>query len=375
MSYQPKKNAVMEMNNSFHTRLFKELFDQERDSFVFSPYSINFIMMMAYQGMDGQTKKEFEEVYGLPRDNQRLVEELMAFDRRIQHDQLKSANAQFVERSYQSFIKEEFMRRTYLTFDFCDFRNYSEAERERINEWVALNTKKMITEICSKGTIRPLTCMVLVNAIYLKMKWTYAFSNSVRRDFTKMDNTMERVNMMKMWEEKDLAYYEDDVIQMVLLPYRSTLTDTGSFSMGFILPKEKGSFEPVLNVVNYVNQVKTESVDVKIPKFEIEYNVNLSELYKKLGLKTAFQEGKCNFGKMTEVNDLYITKIIHKTKIIVDEKGTEAAAATSICIFNMLDSSFDVQGPKYFTADHTFQYFIMHDQTKTILFSGVFNGT
>jgi serpin B len=361
------------MNNTFHDKLFAEIFEQKADSFVFSPYSINYIMTMVYQGMDEQTKKEFENVYILPNINYKLINDFITFDQLINHEDLKTANAQFVDESYTSTIKKDFllaMDKAKFSFNMCDFKHKSQVEREKINTWISKQTNNLIPNMLSKDSIDSNTRIVLVNTLYLKMNWYYPFKSSIGYDFKKLDNSIINVNMMNMKASVKLNYYEDEIMQMVLLPYMSKSSISGNFSMGIFLCKQQ--FDIITNITHFVNKANNENVNVKIPKFETEFDIELNNIYKKLGMNTLFDEDTCNLNRMTNANDLYVSKIIHKAKIIVDEKGTEACAVTAI---EMLRKSKMREKPsKSFIADQAFQYFIMHDQTKTILFSGVFNG-
>jgi serpin B len=368
-----QKQCAVEVNNNFHMKLFKELFQQEQDSFVFSPYSINFIMMMVYQGMDGQTKKEFEAVYGLPENNEMMIKGFLEFDNEIQHEQLRTANAQFIESSYEHSLKKEFttvLKDAKFALNLCNFITDANVERTKINSWVSDKTNNLIPEILSEGSLSSDTRMVLVNTLYLKMEWIYSFSNSHNSDFVRMDNSTKKVELMKMNAPHNFPYYEDECHQIVLLPYESKSFVAGDFSMGIILQKNKGKIDPVFDFDSIIRNTQPELVDVRIPKFTTEFDIELSKMYKKFGLISAFDETNANFGKMTKTNDLYIDKICHKAKIIVDEQGTEAAAATAV--MTLFGCSLPKKS-KYFTADHAFQYFIMQNQSKTILFSGVFN--
>jgi len=368
---------MVKVNNNFNDKLFRELFNQKRDTMVYSPYSINFIMTMVYQGMDGETRREFERVYGLKEDgdHSRVFDGFLSFDKSIQSDQLKSGNAQFLDQTYQTQITEEFMNRLAkadYSVELCDFVNNSSGETTRINEWISERTNGLIPNLLGDGDLNCETRLALVNTLYLKMRWMFPFYDSWDRDFTKMNGETTQLKMMYMEDSERMEYYEDNDRQVLLLPYKFE-NFYQQYSMGIILPKTTGEFELVDNVEDYVEDAKRTLVTVSIPKFESEYKVELSQVFSDFGLRTAFEKGNCDLSKLTKANDLYIDKIIHMAKIIVDEDGTEAAAATAVLCCNECYMPESVQ-PKVFRADHTFQYFIMHNKTRTILFSGVFNG-
>lgn len=372
-------STFVELNNNFHEKMFNKLFDEKRDSMVYSPYSINFIMTMLYRGMDGETREEFERVYGLDRDSGNLIQNFVKFDRKIQHKHLMSANAIFVDGQYKENIRKDYLDRisdaVRFTLKDCDFQGNHEQEREMINEWVSNNTNGLIKDLLSDNSLSEDTRSVLVNTLYLKMRWVNPFSRSVERDFTRLDGTTKKVDMMVMDDEEYMQYYENDSLQMLMMPYRTESQSAGQFSMGIILPREGQEFNltSTSDVEDMVgkSQFHRELVNVQVPKFTTEFSVELVDMYKEFGMKTLFDDFKCNLRRLTSENDLVVNKIIHKAKIIVDEMGTEAAAATAVEM--CLGAAASIKGPKDFIANRTFQYFIIHNQTKTILFSGVYN--
>ena len=379
MSYgmYSKRSTMVNVNNRFNDKLFRELFNQKKDTMVYSPYSINFIMTMVYQGMNGETRREFERVYGLEEDGDHsgVFDGFLAFDKSIQSDELKSGNAQFLDQTCQTQITEEFMNnlaKADYSIELCDFVNNSSGETTRINEWISERTNGLIPNLLNDGDLTSDTRMALVNTLYLKMRWMYPFCDSCDREFTKMNSETTQLKMMYMEDNESMQYYEDNDRQMVLLPYKFN-NFYQQYSMGIILPKTAGEFELVENVEQYVAEAKRTLVSVSIPKFESEHRVELSSVFSDFGLQSAFERGNCDLSRLTKANDLYVDKIIHMAKIIVDEDGTEAAAATAVLCCNECYMP-DFEEPKIFRANHTFQYFIMHNETRTILFSGVFNG-
>jgi len=372
-------STFVELNNGFHEKMFNKLFDEKRDSMVYSPYSVNFIMTMLYRGMDGETREEFERVYGLHRDSGNLIQDFVKFDRTIQHKNLMSANAIFVDNQYRQHIKKDYLDRISDAARFslkgCDFRGNHEEERDRINEWVSNNTNGLIEDLLANNSLSEETKSVLVNTLYLKMKWSYPFSRSFERDFTRLDGTTKKVDMMAMDHDEYMQYYENDSLQMLMMPYRMESSRGSQFSMGIVLPRKGQEFSltSTSDVEDMIGKVQfhRESVNVHVPKFTTEFSVDLVDMYKEFGMETLFDDFNCNLGRLTSKNDLVVSNIIHKAKIIVDETGTEAAAATAVEM--CLGESASIKEPKDFIANRTFQYFIVHNQTKTILFSGVYN--
>ena len=369
-----KTTNVSEAVNKLNMKLMSELLDFNK-SVVFSPYSINYVMSIAYMGLDGVTKKEFEKVHELfSGDNSSLVYDMVNFDNDIQSDELISSNAQFLEGTYEDHITSEFddlLEECDFELQICDFKKNPEGERTKINTWVAENTQNLIQNLLQPGTVDNLTKLVLVNTLYMKMEWYHKFSSAISRSFTQIDGNSVNVELMTAKKTNSYSYYEDDNVQVVLLPYMTPNRQHG-YSFGIILPRSTAD-RTLRNIHDYLDKVYMTSVDVTIPKFTTEHEISLVKTYQNLGMKTLFKPYECNFGKLTTLNDLYVSEIAHKAKIIVDEEGTEAAAATAIALARNF-CFMPKDDPKIFRADHTFQYFIIHNQSNTVLFTGVYNG-
>jgi len=183
-------------------------------------------------------------------------------------------------------------------------------------------------------------------------------------------------------------YFEDNDVQVVSLPYckfnpnldhnnyeTSVPSDyeSNGYSMYIVLPKIKGN-DTLYNVDSYLGRMEIEETIVTIPEFETEFSVVLNDTFKNMGLESLFRPDTCDLGNMIQnPKDLFVSQIIHKAKIVCDTKGTEAAAVTVMVMENCC-ASIETKKTKEFIADHAFQYFIVHDKSDTILFSGVYNG-
>ena len=248
-----------------------------------------------------------------------------------------------------------------------DFVNSASKEKQIINTWVDGKTNHLIPELLSDDILNEDTKMVIVNTLYLKMKWQYPFEKYSSRPFKMIDGVTVLLPTMKHEKAINLKYFSNNNIEMVSLPYRQKSND--HYSMTILCCNKQ--FKPVANITNLFGRMTTQSVIVTMPKFTTDFSVELSDAYKKLGLTSIFND-TCDLSKMTTANNLKVNKIIHKAKIIVDEDGTEAAAATAVAMMNQA-----MVQPKAFinfVVDRAFQYSISHDESKTILFSGVYNG-
>ena len=375
-------NSVAKVNNKVGHKLFENIFNNNTESsFAFSPYSINYVMYMAYQGFDGITKKEFEGVYGLDEsENNKLFTDFVEFDKSIQHEELKSANAQFLEKTYRSSIIPSFiekLKKSKFTFVISNFKENYDNERQIINTWVKNNTNGLIKDLLQEGTINPQTRVVLVNTLYLKMKWYIPFDFYGGDIFTRANNAVEKMVQREYMylDNTSVRYFENEQFQTISIPYKSHLDafKKNGYSFVIILPKNDDEFNKLYKYEDVANKFAIYTAYVKLPKFTTEFDLDLTSTYEELGLLTAFNEGECDFGNLTSKNDLFISAIIHKAKIIVDEEGTEAAATTAILCDEEFCMEFS-EPDKKFIANHTFQYHIVHDDSNTVLFSGIYNG-
>jgi serine protease inhibitor len=346
-------------------------------SFVFSPYSINFAMLMAYAGMDNDTKEEFEKVYCFT-STADVLNKMYDFNKLINHDDLRTANALFLEQSYSinDKFKENVVNRFDLDFKMSDFKNNSEGERQIINNWVEEKTNKFIKNMINKNVLNNTVKLVLVNTIFLKMKWVLDFKKySDSFEFTKNDDNKTTVSSMYFKTPNLIQYYNNYKYHILSLPYANVDKIYNGYSMIIIFCKETDWNNKFTNLdICVLDKLELTKVQLYMPKFTTEYNIELVPIFEQMGLKLPFDEMEADFNKLTNTNDIYISNVIHKVKIEVDELGTEAAAATAIVKKRKCRNKGSDKNTKKIVLNHTFQYFITHDKSKTILFSGVYNG-
>ncbi|KAG8522052.1 LOW QUALITY PROTEIN: Leukocyte elastase inhibitor, partial [Galemys pyrenaicus] len=258
-----------------------------------------------------------------------------------------------------------------------DFRGASEEARQEINEWVKGKTEGKIPELLAAGVVDHLTLLVLVNAIYFKGTWEDEFRKEDTRDvpFRLNKKDTKTVKMMYQKERFPLGYIRDLKCHVLELPYKG-----GELSMVILLPDDiedtstgLEKIEQQLTWENLREWTKPEnmnSVDVRVhlPKFKLEESYDLKSHLARLGVKDLFNSGKADLSGMTETRGIFVSKIIHKAFVEVNEEGTEAAAATAV--IPRLGSSMSVS--KEFIADHPFICMIRHNPSGSILFLGRF---
>jgi len=367
--------------NAFSFDIYKKFFEDPAniDNIFTSPYSIFVALAMTYEGANGETAEEMKQVLNIEQDNESFHNYMKSLYTYLNYNDLyniSTANALWIKENYPIFQAYKDLILEYYGGDSTDmdFSNPAQAA-DIINSWIEEQTNNLIKDLISPADIDPvLTTMILTNAIYFKGTWKVQFDeqNTSDDDFTLSNGETIQVPTMKLTETQNTFYYNyNEDMQMLELPYTGD-----NISMVIFLPKDGKDLSDVINYLNhesYANLIdsatKTE-VDIYLPKFKIETPIyNLNEYLKELGMPKAFS-GEADFSGMTDFEQLYISKVLHKAFIDVNEEGTEAAAATAVIIFKTSYPN-DNEDPRIeFKADHPFLFTIHHKDTNTILFMG-----
>jgi serpin B len=229
---------------------------------------------------------------------------------------------------------------------------------------VSEHTENKIENLLPPGAVDSLTRLVLTNAIYFHASWLFPFSVTEENTFTLLDNSKVTAQMMS--EVEELRYAEGEGYRAVELPYENRDT-----SMLIILPtlNDFDEFEMTLNaerVSEIVENLEYGNVDLKMPKFEFESSLGLGQMLQEMGMSAAFDPFRADFSGIDDNRDLYITNVLHKAFISVDENGTEAAAATAVII-----GTISIPPPPIeISIDHPFIFMIRNNSTGAILFLG-----
>ncbi|XP_055007231.1 leukocyte elastase inhibitor-like [Boleophthalmus pectinirostris] len=232
-----------------------------------------------------------------------------------------------------------------------------------------------IKDLVAKGVVDNSTSLVLVNAIYFKGNWDEPFMGTCTCDdqFWINKNESKPVKMMHQTYWFPLKFISEINCQIIDLPYKGN-----ELSMLIFLPSsiEDGleKLEQQLTYENFMkwtcpdmmNKVK---VELGLPRFKMEENYDLKDVLTSMGMVDAFKMGSSDFSGMSPASDLVLSKVVHKAFVEVNEKGTEAAAATAVMM--KLGCARGSQ-PARFIADHPFLFFIRHNTSNTVLFAGRF---
>ena len=366
-------------SNDFGFDLYRRLRDKS-GNLVFSPASITTALAMTWGGAKGETAEQMRRVLhleGAPADVMSTSGKLAAA---LQDPQspitFRIANQLFGEKSYR--FEQRYLDATKNAYgaplEPMDFRNGADTARASINGWVEQQTEKRITELLPAKALDDQTRLVLVNAIYFLGDWPEPFAmDSTRpepfftaKDVKKDVPTMHRTDMLRFAARDGLTALE--------LPYKG-----GKMSMLFVVPDAVDGLAAIEQSLDgatldaLVGALTSQLVAVSLPKFKIEpgESLSLGDELQKMGMPLAFDRDRADFTAIAnppEPDDrLYISKVFHKAFVRVDEKGTEASAATAI---SMARAGGAPPKPVFFKADRPFLFFLRDNDTKLVLFAG-----
>ena len=372
-----KPHGLVDGNNQFSFGLYNEIKSNSNDNLFYSPFSISTAMAMVYAGARNETALQISKTLKFPADEKfhsdykRLLTNL---DEGAKGSiQLNIANCLWAQKDFK-FLDSYFdqvLTNYNSELKNVDFIDPAEREKTRheINLWVAQKTNERIQDILAPGTLTDRTRLVLVNAIYFYGDWAYPFEKHATspKDFILIGGSKYRVPFMN--QKKSYRYYEDDNIKAIEIPYKDDKA-----CMMIILPHATDGITILDQSFNekffrkISDEFTFEQVHLSLPKFETTYEISLGETLSDMGMPRAFSDLGADFSGMTGKRDLYISDVIHKAFIKVDEKGTEAAAATAVVMeIAIARPQSDI---KIFNADHPFIFCIKDNTTGSILFMG-----
>jgi serpin B len=258
-------------------------------------------------------------------------------------------------------------------FHPVDFKTDPEGVRAIINQWVEKQTSDKIQNLLGPGTVKPLTRLILTNAIYFKAAWADQFSKSATENEDFHLSAGKTIPAPTMHNSGGFYYLKGPSFQALLMPY-----EKDEISMLILLPDSVDGLPALERSLTAANLEKwiaalgyADEVIVSLPRFKITQQFELSSTLEGLGMKTAFDPNSADFSGMTGDKSLVISAAIHKAYIDVDENGTEAAAATAVVM--MPAGAAPMQNPPppiTFTADHPFLFLIRENASGAILFMG-----
>ena len=371
----PETATLVDGTNALGFSLLKNLnAKRQKENVLVSPFSITMALAMAESGAAGQTKSEMARLLGTgkmsegARDNAHsaLADSL----RNTPNVKLSVANSLWLNQGFG--LKPDFQARTQKTFgatlETLDFRAPDSVTR--INDWVKSQTGGKIDGIIEKLSVDDRA--VLVNAVYFRGDWFDAFDKKLTA--TETFSTPDRaVKVPLMRSASEFRYTDNEKFQMVALPYKGQ-----EMAFYVVLPRPKTGLSALIKTFDAlalkanIAKMSAREGTVYLPRFEVKDNIELSPPLQSLGMKTAFSVTQADFSPMASER-VFISRVLHKTTLELDEVGTVATATTAVVAVAGAAEAPEAQEPFVFRADRPFLLALRDDKTGAILFLGVVN--
>jgi len=352
----------------FAVRLFQQS-AQEGNNTLVSPLSVLSALAMTMNGAEGETRAQMEEALGLPAGELNAwLHDYMNGLVQSEESKLSLANSIWFTEDEAFTVEESFLQTNADYYGADVYQSpFDNSTKNAINKWVKEKTYGMIDEIVDE--IPSLAVMYLVNALAFDAEWSKIYKDRQVRDgiFTREDGTEQEIELM---HSSEYAYLEDENATGFLKYYKG-----GNYAFVAILPNAG------VTVAEYVAGLSGEGlqtmlanpldveVTAAIPRFECEYDVEMSETLKRMGIADAFDVDKADFSSLGHhPMGVYISRILHKTYIAVDEKGTRAGAATSVEM--AAGAAAPMEEPKVVILDRPFVYMLMDCESNLPFFMG-----
>jgi serpin B len=370
--------SVVKAGNQLAVDLYGQLAkEQAGKNLFFSPTSISIALSMTAAGARGQTEVEMAKVLHL--DGQ-LAEAHAQYRKLLERwnapgkdrgYQLRVANRLWGQKGYPfldgflALTREQYS----AELGIVDFVQQTEAARKEINDWVARQTADKIKDLIPAGVLDAMTRLVLTNAIYFKGDWANQFQAEATKDEDFFLAGGGKAKVPLMHQKRSYPYAEDGDLQALELPYKGN-----ELAMLVLLPRKAdglAELEKSLSaerIADLRSKLRPREAQVYLPKFKLETSFSLNDTLSALGMKQPFDPAAADFSGMDGKKDLYISAVIHKAFVDVNEQGTEAAAATGVVM--ALRSMPRPQPPVVFRADHPFVFAICDRRDGSVLFLG-----
>lgn len=343
------------------------------ENLAISPVSIELALAMTRTGAAGDTAEEMKNTLALSAlSDEQIIEACRSLMWRANTGGMEAANSIWLGKRYT--YSEEFLNTCTNDFMADAYPLEIPGAMEDINGWVNEKTHGKINKLLAQEP-DPLTEMILCNALYYLGDWEIPFeaNDTYDEDFNSPEGAITASFMHSDWS---VPYYENDTYSMISLKFKSKQGE-GKYAMALLLPA-KGKDIPELlasldgdNFAAALSGLSEEQVQIKLPKFEYMFFSSLSDMLIDMGMQSAFDVETADFSGLTdEQNDIFISEVLHKCYIRVDELGAEAAAVT---IVEAPTSAAPIENPTTFYADRPFLFAIYSQEDGTIAFMGVVN--
>ena len=357
--------------NDFAWNLYAQ-FANESGNLFFSPFSISSALTLTSAGAKGATLEEMRLALRQSGTEEQIHGGMAQLVGQLEKRKEKEGGLELVVANRLWGPKDEafvptFLERIKTSYNSgvgaVDFIGDPDGSRLQINQWVSDVTRTRIKDLLKKSDVTPSTRLVITNAIYFKGDWALPFNSKLTKKgkFSVLDGGKVEVPFMSQMGRFAVGRGED--CHLVELPYQG-----GEFSMVILLPDKVDGIKALQSTVSaknldvWLGGMKKELLGISLPKFKFEWRGELQDPLKSMGMKLAMSPD-ADFSGMCSGGGVSISKVIHQAYVAVDEKGTEAAAATAVLTeWGGMKASFLV--------NHPFLFVIRHRHTGALLFVG-----
>ncbi|XP_015904504.1 intracellular coagulation inhibitor 1 [Parasteatoda tepidariorum] len=368
---------IVQAGNELGFKIIKTL-SQEQGNTFFSPISISMLMGLVYSGSKNATATEIQRALNYPpevAERFKILLDIIQISKEkpvktFQPYQLEMANAMLVDKSFNILSSYKEQSRTYFdaAVESVSFSLHPEAAVESVNGWVAWKTRNKIPKLLDKP-LEPLTKLFLMNVVYFKGTWKLKFDQRLTTPDTFYNDGRIPKTVAMMRQKRKLRYGFNSKIQgeALELPYSGD-----RIYMLLLLPEKRdglADMEKLLSeevITNISSNLRSLPIQVTLPRFSYTAEYNLIPILKNLGIQTLFNASSVDLGGISSTESLYVSKVLHKCAIQVDEEGGEATVVTGV------SAGVRTGGPlvPLFTADHPFLFFIRDRFLNLTLFIG-----
>ena len=365
--------------NDFAFSMQRELIKDSSSSTLFSPYSLFTTLSLLQAGARAETAAEIAKALSLKLPTSSLSDEIAKYQKQLKPSKtdsftLKTAGALWMDRD--SYILSDFRHIAEGKYDAkVESLNFADEEKSRsiVNEWISNQTGAKIPSLLQMGDITPLTRLLITSALFFEGSFQKPF-DSKKTKSSSFTTESGLASVMMMEQTGFFPYYESEKLQMIALPFKGSSISGSQIACLIILPQKTSSLSQITEIVTsfsfkeWMGAIDTRNVHVKVPKFTVNCRNELNNFLQTMGMQIAFTT-KANFSGIDGMQDLFLSKVLHQSYFLLDEKGACAAAATAAAI-NVTSIGPSTEAPLEFIADHPFLFSLVDMTTNTLLFLG-----
>ncbi len=379
-STEPEKDAVRELtivekqiassSNTFGFRLFQKVSSKEEGNVFISPLSFSFALGMTYNGSNGSTKEAMKKTLVYPdlsdfeinQSFKALIELFTTLDDKVA---FLLANSIWYKEGFS--LEDEFveLNKRYFNAEVAALNFMSPIAKDIINKWCEEKTNGRIKKVIDN--LPDYAVMYLINAIYFKGIWQSKFDKKYTKeqDFFKYDGNSYKLMMMTK-SDSNFRYFANLKFQAVDLAYSK-----GDYAMTVILPNSGYNLNNIISDLNqenynlWISSFKKRHGHLSMPKFKLDFKRSFKDILSDMGMSIAFSDGVADFSKINKKGNLFISDVLHKSFLEINEEGTEAAAVTVVEIgYTSIGDEFRMN------VNKPFLLIIRETKNNTILFLG-----